>query len=49
MKEFELKLTENELNYVFSLLSEKPFKEVYSLINKIQNQFIKQQEEKNGS
>jgi len=38
MKEFELKLTEKEINYVLSVLGTRPFTEVADLLGKIQSQ-----------
>lgn len=38
MPEVTLKLSLEEVNYVLSVLSEKPYKEVFPLIGKIQEQ-----------
>jgi len=46
MEEFELKLTEAEMQTVFNALLERPFKEVFALIQKIQELY---NGEKNGS
>ena len=37
MKEFELKLSEAELQTIFDALLERPFKEVFALVQKIQD------------
>jgi len=46
MREFELKLTEAEMQTIFNALLERPFKEVFTLIQKIQELY---NGEKNGS
>lgn len=38
MPEVNLKLSLEEVNYILGVLSEKPYKEVFSLIVKIQEQ-----------
>lgn len=38
MNVIEIKLTLEEVNYILGVLSEKPFKEVFPLIGKIQEQ-----------
>ena len=35
---FQIELSENEINYVLSTLQERPFKEVVGLIDKIMKQ-----------
>jgi len=35
---FQIELTENEINYILSALQDKPFKEVVALIDKIMKQ-----------
>jgi hypothetical protein len=35
-KFFDLKLTEQEIQIIFNALLERPFKEVFQLINKLQ-------------
>ena len=43
MNTFELTLTEDELNYIFKVIGSQPYIEVFKLINTIQNQIAKQQ------
>lgn len=38
MKEILLRLTIDEINIIFSALGERPFKEVYELVGKINEQ-----------
>jgi hypothetical protein len=42
MKELNLSLTIEETNLILDTLANKPFKEVFGLISKIQNQAAKQ-------
>ena len=37
MSEFDLKLNEQEMQTIFNALLERPFKEVFQLIQKLQN------------
>ena len=42
--EFELKLSQDEVNYILSLLAERPYKESVEVIKKITEQATSQQE-----
>lgn len=46
MKEIKLDLTVDEVNVILQALGELPFKQVYPLVNKIQEQAAAQLEEK---
>lgn len=41
-KTFKFAFNENEINVIFSAIQEKPFKEVYNLVNKINAQIQEQ-------
>lgn len=43
--EYNLNLTENEVNKILDVLSDKPAKEVFGLLSKIQSQAISQEKE----
>ena len=36
LKEYDLKLNEQEMQTIFNALLERPFKEVFQLVNKLQ-------------
>ena len=48
MNEIVIKLTLEEVNYILNVLSEKPYKEVFTLIAKIQEQGNKQIKDDNN-
>ena len=44
MSDYELKLTAHEVKLIFDALVERPFKDVWELINKLQDAYKKEDE-----
>lgn len=48
MKEYNIKLSEDEIKKIMEILFEMPFKEVYELIGKLNDQLVNQEITRNN-